>query len=121
MKHWSVHTFAVRSAHSRAMADGDVAEYVRPWIGEVGQAAFYKQISQFDRRHTDEVEAKYSCVRCPTSILWGETDQWLPIESGQRLKELIPGARFQSVPNAGQLMLEDAPEVIVGAVIDFLN
>jgi pimeloyl-ACP methyl ester carboxylesterase len=111
----------IRSAHCRAMADEDMAEYVRPWVGETGQAAFYKQISQFDRRYTDEVESKYSGVRCPTLILWGESDQWLPIEAGHRLKELIPGARFQLVPNAGHLMHEDAPEAIVGAAISFLK
>jgi len=111
----------IRSAHTRAMADEDMAEYVRPWVGEIGQAAFYEQISQFDRRYTDEVEAKYSCVRCPTLILWGEADQWLHIEAGQRLKGMIPGAQFQSVPNAGHLMHEDAPEAIVGAAIDFLK
>jgi pimeloyl-ACP methyl ester carboxylesterase len=111
----------IRSAHCRAMADEDMAEYVRPWVGDTGQAAFYKQIAQFDRRYTDEVESKYSGVRCPTLILWGESDQWLPIEAGHRLRELIPGTRFQLVPNAGHLMHEDAPEAIVGAAISFLK
>src|SRR6185312_6056042 len=27
----------IRSAHTRAMADEDMAEYVRPWVGEIGQ------------------------------------------------------------------------------------
>jgi pimeloyl-ACP methyl ester carboxylesterase len=103
------------------MAEEDMIEYIRPWVGEVGQAAFYQQISQFDRRYTDEVESKYSGVRCPTAILWGEADQWLPIEGGHRLKELIPDSRFQAISNAGHLMHEDAPEAIVGAVINFLR
>jgi pimeloyl-ACP methyl ester carboxylesterase len=111
----------IRSAHSRAMAEEDMLEYVRPWVGEVGQAAFYQQISQFDRRYTDEVEPQYGSVRCPTAILWGEEDRWLPIEAGSRLKERIPIARFRAVPNAGHLMHEDAPEVIVGAVLSFLT
>jgi pimeloyl-ACP methyl ester carboxylesterase len=111
----------IRSAHCRAMAEEDMFEYVRPWVGEVGQAAFYQQISQFDRRYTDEVEPQYSSVRCPTTILWGEEDRWIPIEMGRRLRECIPSARFQAVPNAGHLMHEDAPEAIVGALVDFLG
>jgi pimeloyl-ACP methyl ester carboxylesterase len=103
------------------MAEEDMFEYVRPWVGEVGQAAFYQQISQFDRRYTDEVEPQYSSVRCPTTILWGEEDRWIPIEMGRRLRECIPSARFQAVPNAGHLMHEDAPEAIVGALVDFLG
>jgi pimeloyl-ACP methyl ester carboxylesterase len=107
----------IRSAHSRTMAEDDIREYVRPWVGEVGQAAFYQQIAQFDRRYTDEVEPHYSRVRCPTAILWGEEDRWIPIEAGYRLRERIPSARFQPVPNTGHLMHEDAPEAIVGAVL----
>lgn len=111
----------IRSSHSRPLPDEDLLEYVRPWIGEVGQAAFYQQISQFDRRYTDEVEPRYGSVRCPTAILWGQADQWIPIEAGHRLTERIPSARFQAVPNAGHLMHEDAPEAIVGAVLNFLR
>jgi pimeloyl-ACP methyl ester carboxylesterase len=111
----------IRSSHCRDMAEEDMFEYVRPWVGEIGQAAFYQQISQFDRRYTDEVEPQYSSVCCPTTILWGEEDQWIPIEAGHRLRECIPSARFQAVPNAGHLMHEDAPEAIVGALVSFLG
>ena len=52
----------IRSPHPRAIAEEDMLEYVRPWTGEVGQAAFYEQISQFDRRYTDEVEPQYASV-----------------------------------------------------------
>jgi pimeloyl-ACP methyl ester carboxylesterase len=111
----------IRSAHSRPLPEEDTLGYVRPWIGEVGQAAFYQQIAQFDRRYTDEVEPLYSSVRCPTSILWGEDDQWIPIDAGRRLKERLPSARFQAVRNAGHLMHEDAPEAIVSAILNFFT
>jgi len=111
----------LRSSHSRALSDEDLEAYVLPWIGEVGQPAFYRQIAQFDRRFTDEVEPKYADVRCPTMILWGEADQWIPLDMGHRLTERIPGSQFESVPGAGHLMHEDAPEAIVGAVIRFLE
>jgi pimeloyl-ACP methyl ester carboxylesterase len=111
----------IRGAYNRVLPETDLIEYVRPWIGEVGQAAFYRQISQFDLRYTDEVEPLYGNVRCPTLILWGEADQWLPIESGYRLRERIPSARFLAVAGSGHLMQEDAPEAIVGAALHFLR
>jgi pimeloyl-ACP methyl ester carboxylesterase len=111
----------IRSAHCRPMAEADIVEYIRPWVGEIGQAAFYHQMALFDRRYTDEVESQYGSIRCPTSILWGEADEWIPIDSGHRLKGLIPLSRFRAVPNAGHLMQEDAPEAIVAGVLNFLN
>ncbi|WP_420825042.1 alpha/beta fold hydrolase [Pseudomonas viciae] len=63
----------------------------------------------------------YPGVRCPTQILWGEDDQWIPIERGRALHKLIPGAQFHPVPNAGHLVQEVAPEAIVAAVLRFLT
>jgi pimeloyl-ACP methyl ester carboxylesterase len=110
----------IGGAHCRPLSDADLGEYVRPWRGVIGQAAFYRQMAQFDLRYTDEVEPLYSTVRCPTLILWGEEDQWLPIANGLRLKDRMPSARFEAVDGAGHLMQEDAPEAIVAALMRFL-
>jgi pimeloyl-ACP methyl ester carboxylesterase len=53
-------------------------------------------------------------------ILWGEEDQWIPIERGRRLQQAIPGAVLRSIPNAGHLVQEDAPEAIVAMLLGFL-
>jgi len=111
----------LRGALSRPIDDGELAPYVAPWLGDVGQAAFYRQIAQMDQRYTDEVEARYPQIRCRTQILWGEDDAWIPIERGRHLASLIPGARFQPVQNAGHLMQEDAPEAIVAAVLRWIG
>ena len=73
----------IRQAIHRAIPDDELAPYLRPWLGDVGQAAFYRQMGQFDARFTDEIEARYGEVRCPTLILWGEEDEWLPIAQGR--------------------------------------
>jgi pimeloyl-ACP methyl ester carboxylesterase len=119
--HESILRAYIRGAYTRELSEGDLIEYIRPWIGEVGQEAFYRQMSQFDLRYTDEVEPLYGSVRCPTLILWGEADHWLPIEGGYRLRDRIPSSRFQAIAGSGHLMQEDAPEAIVGAVVNFLR
>jgi pimeloyl-ACP methyl ester carboxylesterase len=111
----------VRGAIARDILDEELAPYVTPWLGTTGQAAFYRQIAQMDQRYTDEVEARYSQMRCPTQILWGEEDQWIPLERGRQLAAVIPEARFQPVPKAGHLMQEDAPEAIVAAALRWFD
>jgi pimeloyl-ACP methyl ester carboxylesterase len=86
----------------------------------VEHPAFYRQIAQFDQRFTDEIESRYPEVRCPTLILWGEQDQWLPIEHGRRLSTLIRSARFRPVSGSGHLMQEDAPEAVIASIDSFL-
>lgn len=93
--------------------------YTRPWTGEVGQAAFYRQIAQMDTRYTDDAAPYYGQLACPVQVLWGEEDRWIPLERGEALVARLPGARLVRVPGAGHLVQEDAPEAIIAALWGF--
>jgi pimeloyl-ACP methyl ester carboxylesterase len=108
----------ISGAAFRPLAEPDMRLYVEPWLGETGQAAFYRQIAQMDTRYTDEIEYRYGEIRCPVTLLWGMEDRWIPIERGRELASRIPSATFHGVPNSGHLMQEDAPEAIVAALLD---
>lgn len=111
----------LKGAANRALSEDALRIYSLPWTGEEGQAAFYRQIAQMDQRYTDEVQPNYGKIRCPVSILWGEEDQWIPVDRGIELSAMIPGARLTRVPGSGHLMQEDSPEAIVGELMDFLR
>lgn len=111
----------IRGAVRRSLPQDELAPYVQPWLGEVGQAAFYRQIAQMDLRYTDEVAPRYPEVRCPTLILWGKDDRWIPVERGRQLQQSIAGSTLKIVEHAGHLVQEDAPEAIVAALLGFLS
>lgn len=111
----------LQSAMKRKASRETLAPYAEQWIGVEKQAAFYRQIAQMDQRYTDEVQDLYSQIRCPVQILWGEDDEWIPIERGRKLHAMIPGAEFIPVSGAGHLMQEDAPEAIAFHVQAFLK
>ncbi|MBY8977922.1 alpha/beta hydrolase [Rhodobacteraceae bacterium NNCM2] len=108
----------IRGASHRGLSDDVLEPYLTPWLGEVGLPAFYAQIAQMDSRFTEEIEQRLGEIDCPTTILWGERDEWLPFEQGERLARMIPGARLIPVPEAGHLVQEDAPEAILAALLD---
>ncbi len=118
--HQAILSTYIRGAFARPLSDDELSPYLQPWLDARGQAAFYRQLVQFDQRFTDEIEGRYGEVRCPTLILWGEEDRWLPIEQGRRLSTLIPAARFRPVPGSGHLMQEDAPEAMLAEIFGFL-
>jgi pimeloyl-ACP methyl ester carboxylesterase len=103
----------------RPISDTELEPYIRPWLGTVGQPAFYRQIAQMDMKYTDEVQKLYGDIRCPVKLLWGTEDQWIPIERGRALATLIPGCDFTEIAGSGHLMHEDAPEAIVAAALRF--
>jgi pimeloyl-ACP methyl ester carboxylesterase len=118
--HEAVLAAYLQGAMARAAGPATLARYARPWLGDLGQRAFYRQIAQMDQRYTDAVEPRYPGLRCPLRLLWGEEDGWIPIAQGRRLAAMVPGARFRAVPDCGHLMQEDAPEAIVAELAAFL-
>jgi pimeloyl-ACP methyl ester carboxylesterase len=109
----------IRGAVHRPSTDAELEPYVAPWLGSVGQPAFYRQIAQMDMRYTDEVQGRYGAIRCPVKLLWGTEDRWIPSERGHELAAMIPDCDFTEVPGSGHLMQEDAPEAIVAAALRF--
>jgi len=118
--HEAIVTTYLRGAIHRELPRDELTPYLQPWLGGDNQGAFYRQMVQFDQRWTDEIEHRYAEIRCPTLILWGEHDRWLPIEQGRRLANLINDAQLKTVAGAGHLVQEDAPEAIVAAVLAFV-
>lgn len=92
--------------------------YCAPWLGPVGQPAFYRQIAQMDQKYTDEVQGLYATLDCPVTVLWGEKDDWIPYEQGEALAALISHQTCVPVPNAGHLVQEDSPEAIIAAILN---
>ena len=94
--------------------------FLRPWLGDIGRKAFYRQIAQAHRRYTDEIEPLYGEISRPVLIARGEEDEWIPIERGRRLHAAIPGSKFVPIPAAGHLVQEDQPKVLLEAIREFL-
>ncbi|SFK83883.1 alpha/beta fold hydrolase [Amycolatopsis sacchari] len=120
-----LHGALVREYVSSASAVGllpDVRDrLVEPWLGATGQAAFYRQVAQADERYTREIEDRYGSLALPVLVCWGEQDEWLPIEHGERLVARIPGSRLHRVAGAGHLVQEDAPAQLTAALLPFLS
>ena len=55
----------------------------------------------------------------PTLLVWGETDQEIPLAAGERLHEEIPGSRLIVFLECGHLPHEEYPEAFTNVVIDF--
>jgi pimeloyl-ACP methyl ester carboxylesterase len=100
----------IGTAQVRPWAGTVEQSLITPWLGPKGQNAFYRQIAQGDQEHTRQIESRYAQITVPTLIVWGEQDPWIPLARGRELAERIPGARFELIPDAGHLVLEEEPE-----------
>lgn len=119
--HEAMVTAYIKTALYQTIDATVLANIVAPWLGEEGQQSFYRQIAQADRCFTDEIEPRYSKIRQPVLILWGEEDTWIPIERGWELHKKIPNSKFRSIKNAGHLVLEEESSSIAQMLVDFFT
>lgn len=96
-------------------------ELVRPWLGDTGRAAFYRQIAQADQTYTDEIEPRYAELDLPVLVGWGTHDGWIPPDRAGRLAAAIPGAELHWFEGAGHLVQLDAAAQVAGSLAGFLG
>lgn len=107
----------LQTAAHNPLSEEAMEIYCAPWLGAVGQAAFYRQIAQMDQKYTAEIEGLYARMDCPVRVLWGRDDEWIPFEKGVTLAALISDGDCIPISDCGHLMQEDRPEAIVAAVL----
>jgi pimeloyl-ACP methyl ester carboxylesterase len=119
----SLHRALVReyisSASSPGLHPAILDRLVEPWLGDSGQPAFYRQISQADQKYTDEVQDRYGTIDIPVLVCWGVDDAWIPVAKAQELAARVPRAELRLIQAAGHLVQEDAPAELTAAVLDF--
>ncbi len=60
-------------------------------------------------------------ITCPTLILWAEHDRWFPVSDGERLRDRLPNAKLQIIPNCGHYAAGGQPEFVNAAILSFLD
>jgi pimeloyl-ACP methyl ester carboxylesterase len=94
----------------------DLDNYLRAYTMRLGADALVSQLRAMDDPTVAPLGARLSAIPQPTSVVWGARDPWLPIAVGERLRDAIPGATLDVIPDAGHFSPEDAPALVAGAV-----
>lgn len=111
----------IQGALAASLSADDFESLCAPWLTEEGRISFYRQFAQADERYTAEIEPLYGALRCPTKILWGESDPWIPLARGRALAERMSTAAFLSLPGIGHLPQLEAPERVAAELLAFLT
>jgi pimeloyl-ACP methyl ester carboxylesterase len=60
-------------------------------------------------------------VSCPTHFILGAADVMTPPKKGAELAALIAGARTTILPDAGHIMMAEAPDAVLDALVAHLG
>lgn len=60
-------------------------------------------------------------IRAPTLLLWGEADAMVPFDNAREYLQALPIGRLASWPQVGHVPQEEAAQVSLRAIVDFLR
>lgn len=111
---------------SKAVVNSDdfgnvIEQYLTPWNSEVGKQVLYQHVRLLIPYYTNSVSSDLKTLNKPVMVIWGEKDQQNPLKYAQRLHREIPESRMVIIPNAGHLILFDAPDAVAEALNDFIG
>jgi pimeloyl-ACP methyl ester carboxylesterase len=96
-------------------------EFVNHWNSELYKEVLYQHIRTLIPAYCNAVSSDMQRVGKPVLIIWGEEDRQNPLKYAQRLHREIPGSQLTIIPQAGHLVLFDAPEAVAQAISTFLK
>ncbi|MGM1029564.1 MAG: alpha/beta fold hydrolase [Actinomycetota bacterium] len=73
------------------------------------------------RRQTTDYSARLAAITTPTLFVHGERDTGVPAAIPRRAAASMPNARLLMVPEAGHWVQRDRPEIVVPAMLEFLD
>jgi pimeloyl-ACP methyl ester carboxylesterase len=71
--------------------------------------------------HDPSLPGMLGKIRAPTLVVWGEDDQFVPLECAQLYTNAIPNARLEVLPECGHLAHLDQPRQLANLVHEFLS
>lgn len=80
-----------------------------------------KRLEQGQPNLIRSVQDKLPDVTCPTLILWAEQDRWFPVSDGEKLRDRLPNAKLQIIPNCGHYAAGSQPAFVNTAILAFLH
>lgn len=60
-------------------------------------------------------------IKVPTLVLHGADDQIIPLQEAESMRDAIPNARLQVIPNAGHLLNLEQPDLFNQAIKGFIH
>lgn len=126
---WSERAATVRASGMAALVDGILPRWVTPAAPAhtvdalrhmilatqpEGYAACCEAIAGAD------FHAQSGKIAVPTLVIVGADDPSTPIASAEALRDIIPGARLEVIPNASHIPTAEQPTAVAAALLRFL-
>ncbi len=98
-----------------------IEEYWKAFSTPAGRRGMLELYRSFDLDELKPYHRKLAELGVPTLILWGQRDEFLPLDYASRFAREIPGSKLVLLEEVRHFLYEDEPERCAQEVIAFLR
>jgi len=94
---------------------------LRPWSGEAGKAALFRNFRRLDPEYTMAIARELETLDLPVLVLWGDRDPFQKPDYATRLRDTIPGAQLDWIEGTAHWIMEEQPDAVATRIAAFLQ
>jgi len=98
-----------------------ISAYARPLHKSSARSALVYTARQIMPDNLDDYTLQYVNITVPALLLWGDRDVIVPMVTGKRLSQDLPGARLEIFQDCGHVPQEEEPEKTLLLISNFLQ
>ncbi|MGH3677726.1 MAG: alpha/beta fold hydrolase, partial [Mycobacterium sp.] len=117
-----MHHYALR--RYRALGCFDTAqegEYLGWMDTPQGRRAFVDFFAHYHVPAVPGLAESLGRIDCPTAVIWGDRDHYIPFETALELAEHIPHATLTRLRGGDHYIMEERPAEVTAALLDLLD
>ena len=120
-------SFEVKESYKYAFYDDSkipediVREYTKNLYLPNAKSVYFETTKELIPKDIDKISKKYSTIKIPTLLIWGENDIVIPKEKAYRLHKDLKNSKLVIIPKCGHMPHEERPKETLKALKSFLD
>ena len=106
------------AAVNYAPSSEEIADYLASYKGRIGTIThWFKAYPE----NLATLSPKLGSLKIPTQLFWGDLDQFLFVDNGERLDRMLPRSRLEVFNNCGHFSYQDKPDQFADMVVRWVQ
>lgn len=107
-------------ADETKITDALITRYHKMALRTGNRQAFIDRAKIDFKPTTEQNQEKLKSIQTPTLLIWGANDNWIPLDNGKRMNNILPNSKLVVLENSGHVPMEESPYESLAVLKDFL-